>query len=74
MSLPKLPEPATVTVLHEIPYYTKSQMIAFQRLTVEACAAVCSKAAEEFARDNWQSAALACYACANTVHKMKETT
>jgi hypothetical protein len=63
-SLPKLPEPATVTVLHEIPYYTKSQMIAFQAATVEACAAVCEgqyhaiNSPDEYASAQWCAEAI----------------
>ena len=58
-------------------YYTSKQllaaMVAAYNEAIEDAAKVCTKDAEQFAKDDWQSTALACYACTNTIRKMKET-
>lgn len=50
MNLPPLPEPHTVTVLHDIPYYTADQMREYAKEYGEACR---KQALEEAAVAAW---------------------
>jgi len=81
MILPELPKPIlslpegkyTFQVesqhIHREHFYTESQVLKLQRDTVMACAEVCSKTAEDFAKNGWVTGAHASYTCANNIRQ-----
>ena len=71
--LPEHPEPHTYTWTKLEEESIRAAMVAAYNEAIEDAAKVCTKDAEQFAKDDWQSTALACYACTNTIRKMKET-